>query len=144
MQAAAFQASNFQVSIFLAKLLGPVFVAMGLAVVLNRGAPGAEFLGNHALISLSGVLALAGGIAIVLVHNVWTSDWRVIITVSGWLLIVSGLVRVLIPQVVAAIGGAVLARSAAAAIGATVWIALGALLCFFGYIRPHPSHGSIS
>ena len=132
-----------QASTFLARLLGPVLVALGLGVLLNRSAVQAEFLGNEALIFLSGVLSLIGGIAILLVHNVWASDWRVIITVIGWLAVVSGLVRILAPHVVGAIGGAVLGRTALAVIGAMVWTGLGALLCFFGYVRPHPSHGSI-
>lgn len=135
-----------QASNFLARLLGPLFVAMGVGLLINHGAfqaMAAEFLRNYALIFLSGVIALAGGLAIVLVHNVWTSDWRVIITVFGWLAVVGGIVRMLAPQVAASVGGAVLAQTGAAVIGAIVWTGLGALLCFFGYVRSHPSHGSI-
>ena len=33
------------------------------------------------------------GLAIVLVHNVWTFDWRVIITILGWLAVLGGIFR---------------------------------------------------
>jgi hypothetical protein len=38
---------------------------------------------------------------------------------------------------------AVLERTSLAIAGAMVWTGLGALLRFFGTVRPHPSHGSI-
>ena len=44
-----------------------------------------EFLRSRALIYLSGVLIHDGGLAIVLTHNVWVADWRVLITLLGWL-----------------------------------------------------------
>jgi energy-converting hydrogenase Eha subunit C len=34
------------------------------------------------------------GLAIVRVHNVWARDWTVLITLSGWSLLVLGLVRI--------------------------------------------------
>ena len=45
-----------------------------------------EFLKSRALIYLAGVLTLIPGLALVLVHNVWAVDWRVLITLFGWLL----------------------------------------------------------
>ena len=76
-------------SIFLARLIGPIALLAGLALVFNRTAYRAmtdEFLRSHALIVLAGVMTLAAGLAIVLTHNVWAADWRVVITILGWLL----------------------------------------------------------
>jgi hypothetical protein len=69
----------------------------------------------------------------VLVHNVWTADWRVIITVFGWLAVIGGVIRILFPQQVTAMGEKMLASDSymtGAAIGV---LALGAILSFFGY-----------
>ena len=44
-----------------------------------------EFLNSHALIYLAGIITLTAGLAIVLTHNVWAADWRILITVLGWL-----------------------------------------------------------
>ena len=74
-----------QTSIYLAKLIGPVMIVIGLAVLLNqedfRKLSG-EFLNSRALLFLSGLVVLPAGIAILIVHNVWRLDWRVLITIS--------------------------------------------------------------
>jgi uncharacterized membrane protein HdeD (DUF308 family) len=125
-------------SIFLARLIGPITLLVGLAMVVNAAAFRAmadEFLRSQALIFLAGLMTLAAGLAIVLSHNVWSADWRVIITILGWLFIVSGIVRTAAPQHAAAIGRHVFAKPMTLCIGAAFDIALGVLLCFFGYIR---------
>jgi hypothetical protein len=123
-------------SIFLAKLIGPFALALGLAVLLNGTgfrALATEFLASPALIFLSGVVTLPAGLAIVLTHNVWTPDWRVVITLVGWLAVISGLARVLVPHRVAAKARSMVAHPNVPRIGAAIWLAIGALLCFYGY-----------
>jgi hypothetical protein len=51
------------------------------------------------------MLWLAGGVALVLVHNVWTSDWRVVIALISWITILRGVLTMLWPQSIPAIGG---------------------------------------
>ena len=85
-------------SIFLAKLIGPFALALGLALVVQGRAFRAfanEFLASPALIFLSGLITLPAGLAIVLTHNVWTADWRVVITIVGWLAVVTGAIRMI-------------------------------------------------
>jgi hypothetical protein len=125
-------------SVFLAKLIGPVALAIGLALVFNGAVYRAmmdQFLASHALIFLAGLLALSAGLATVLSHNVWSADWRVVITILGWLWIVGGAIRMVAPQLTASIGRSMLAHPVAPKIGAAICLALGALLCFFGYFR---------
>lgn len=45
------------------------------------------------VVYLSGVLLFVGGLAIVRVHNFWTRDWTVLITLSGWFSLGLGLFR---------------------------------------------------
>ena len=45
------------------------------------------------VVYLSGVLMFVGGLAIVRVHNQWTRDWTVLITLSGWFFLALGLFR---------------------------------------------------
>ncbi len=45
------------------------------------------------VIYLSGVLVFVAGMAVVRAHNVWVRNWTVLITVSGWLFLALGLVR---------------------------------------------------
>jgi hypothetical protein len=45
------------------------------------------------VVYLSGVLMFVGGLAIVRVHNLWVRNWTVIVTLTGWFLLVLGLIR---------------------------------------------------
>jgi hypothetical protein len=55
-----------------------------------------EVVGSPTLVYLFGLLDFAAGLAIVLVHNVWTVNWRVLITLIGWLLLIRGAARILV------------------------------------------------
>jgi hypothetical protein len=45
------------------------------------------------VVYLSGVLMFVGGLAIVRAHNHWTTDWTVLVTLSGWFFLALGLFR---------------------------------------------------
>lgn len=45
------------------------------------------------VVYLSGVLIFVAGLAIVRAHNLWVRAWPVLITVTGWFLLVLGLAR---------------------------------------------------
>jgi hypothetical protein len=125
-----------QTSIFLAQLIGPGFLVIGLGMFLNRDgyrAMAQEFLKSRPLIYLAGLLAIVPGLAIVLVHNVWAADWRVIITIFGWLGTIGGAFRILFPERVSQIGNRVLAGTNFMLIPGIVILALGAILSFYGY-----------
>ena len=125
-------------SFFLARLIGPFALALGLALLVQG--PGfrtfaGEFMASPALIFLSGVITLPAGLAIVLTHNVWTPDWRGVITIVGWLAVVTGAIRMIVPQQAAAKARGVIAQPLIPKIGAAIWLAIGALLSYYGYIR---------
>ncbi len=125
-------------SIYLARLIGPVALAVALALAFNAAtfrAMANEFLASNALVFLSGFLTLVAGVAIVLAHNLWTADWRVIVTIVGWLAIITGAIRLIFPDRAAAFGRPMLHKPHTLQIGAAVWLIVGALLCYFGYIH---------
>ena len=45
------------------------------------------------VIYLSGVIMFVAGLAVVRAHNVWEKNWTVLITLTGWFLLLLGLVR---------------------------------------------------
>jgi hypothetical protein len=45
------------------------------------------------VVYLSGVLLFVAGLAVVRSHNVWARNWTVLITLSGWVFLALGLVR---------------------------------------------------
>lgn len=116
---------------FIAGLIGPVFLAIGTFIALRRGSF-AEFtraaVGDRPLIFLAGILLLIAGIAILQTHNIWAGDWRVIITIFGWLSIVGGLVRIFLPEFATTIADRIKPDHPAVLVMAVVCIALGAFL----------------
>jgi len=125
-------------SIFLAKLIGPLALVLGLGVLLNRDAVRAvlnEFIHNRAILFLAGLITFPAGLAIVLTHNVWVADWPVIITMVGWLTAFSGAIRIVAPEGAIRYGRRAYERPNGPLFGAAIWIALGAVLTFFGYFR---------
>jgi hypothetical protein len=127
-----------QTSIFLAKLIGPILVTIGVAMLLNQEHYRAMAEGavrNRALTYFAGVLGMFAGLAVVLTHNVWTLNWPVIITLLGWLALVRGAIRVLFPQRAEALAIKMLAGNNVL-IGSVIFVlALGVILSFFGYVR---------
>jgi hypothetical protein len=127
-----------QTSVFLARLIGPVMLVVGLAVFANQRAfrdMAEEFLASRALLFLSGLLIMPMGLAIVLTHNVWTADWRVLVTLFGWLNAIGGAVRLVAPETVMRTGRAMLRRPYFTPIAAAIWVVLGLLFCLFGFLR---------
>ena len=90
-----------ETSILLARLIGPLFVVVSIGVFLNQKhyAKMAEtFIKNAELYYFSGVIAFVTGMVIIIFHNSWVADWRVVITVIGWVSLVKGIVRILFPN----------------------------------------------
>jgi hypothetical protein len=126
-----------QTSAFLARMIGPLFLVLGLGMLMNRAgyrAMAGEFLASRALIYVAGLMAFLPGLAIVLTHNVWVAGWPVIVTIFGWLAMVGGVFRLLFPQQVTKIGSAMLAREGYLTVGAVVVLALGAFLTWAGFL----------
>jgi hypothetical protein len=127
-----------QTSLFLARLIGPVMLVVGLAVFANPRRfrdIAEEFLASRALMFLSGLAIMPVGVAIVLKHNIWTADWRVLITIVGWLNVVSGVLRLFGPLFVVRAGHAILKQPYFTSVAAATWVVFGLLFCFFGYLR---------
>jgi hypothetical protein len=82
---------------------------------------------------MTGVLALLAGVAVVNAHNTWVPDWRVIVTVLGWLLVVRGVMNLVFPETVQTLGDRMIASHAGVLAGAAVTIVLGAILSIMGY-----------
>jgi hypothetical protein len=93
-------------STLIARLMGPVLLIMGIGTALGLlgvGMAAGDYtsvmreMADPALSILVGILTLLAGLAIVNAHNLWVSDWRVIITILGWLAIIRGVLSLLFP-----------------------------------------------
>ena len=123
-------------SVFIARLIGPVMLVIGLAVFTNQRAfrdMAEEFLASRALLFLSGLLIMPVGLAIVLTHNIWAVDGRVMITLFGWLNVIGGALRLFAPAYVMQTGRAMLKRPQFIPVAAAIWVVAGSLFCLFGF-----------
>jgi cytochrome c biogenesis protein CcdA len=119
--------------------MGPVLLAIGLGLLVNRmtyRAAAKQFLDSPALTYVAGLLAMPVGLAVVLVHNIWAADWRLIITVLGWLSLLGGLIRIVVPQLATAMGTGFWHREWLRIAAALAYILLGAALMMFGFRLP--------
>lgn len=126
------------VSIVIARIMGPMTLVMGAGLLFNAGAFRAlarEFLKNPALIYLSGFITLLLGLLVVVFHNVWVAGWPVLVTVFGWVMVAAGVARMTIPDRLMKIGKRIIENTQVMTGAAIGYIALGAILSFFGY-RP--------
>ena len=87
-------------SIFLAQLLGLYFVIAGVIIVVRRKSlipVVAEFGYNRSLILIVALLELIAGLAIAIAHPIFVADWRGIITLIGWWMIIESVIYLTLP-----------------------------------------------
>jgi hypothetical protein len=120
----------------IAGFVGPLLIALGCAILVNREIFPVivdQISHDYGLIVLSGILSLLAGIAIVRVHNVWTGGWPIIVTLFGWLAIAGGLARMWVPQFAAPIANSFTAGPAPLIVAAVLLLALGGFLSYKAY-----------
>lgn len=128
-------------SVYLARLLGPVLAIIGVGIFINPNAylaMAGNMMNDPALIYLATVLGLLGGVALVHAHNLWVADWRIIVTILGWLTLVESVVWLLFPTEMRRIWAPLLSEIPLFVSAAVVLVA-AAILCFFGYIANNRS-----
>ncbi len=88
------------ISIFLAKFWGLYFVVLAL-IYLFRGKALKTLLGeisDKGVMLIFGFISLMIGLVMVLIHNFWVADWRVVITIFGWLALLKGVMLIGWPE----------------------------------------------
>ncbi len=83
-------------SIFLGEFIGINFIIMSLAFLFNKKLHEKaynEIAENSTLWILVSGTTFFFGLLIVFTHNIWSMDWRGLVTLVGWILLVSGILR---------------------------------------------------
>ena len=120
----------------IARLAGPVFAVIGIGMLANGAIyrqMAAQFIGGYPLIYFSGVLLLVTGLSILNMHSQWTRDWRSVITALGWVFTCVSTFRIIAPQFVTFVAGAILANNGFLSGFGLVLLALGGFITFKGY-----------
>jgi hypothetical protein len=118
----------------LAVLMGNnAFVVVGISV-LNKpyfNAVMADFVSSKGLLWITGFITFVIGMVIVALHNVWSADWRLLVTVLGWLTVLKGAVIMLFPSSMNLLYRNFLSKQLLTYSGIYALV-LGALLLFLG------------
>jgi len=123
-------------AIWISKFLGPIILVLGIPMIVaptGLQETTRRFLADSPLVLISGVLAMTAGLSIVNTHNVWVLDWRLIVTLFGWALVLGGASRIIAPRIVDHVGGAMMDRPTMTRIIGVFWAFLGVFLTFKGY-----------
>jgi hypothetical protein len=124
-----------QPAVFIARLIGPAFVAVGLGMLANGPFYTAlvlEAVYSPMLIYFSGLVALVSGLAILNLHRTWTG-WPVVITIIAWLMVIGGTIRLVLPATTATLATGLYSKPLVLLTVALIVLVVGAYLCFEGY-----------
>lgn len=88
-----------EISVYLAKFWGSLFIILGLSSVL------AKLLGriikyteDKSITVSTGYITFLLGLITVTLHNFWVVDWRVAITILGWMTLLKGIEKIVFPD----------------------------------------------
>lgn len=89
------------ISLLLAKIMGAYLIVVAAGLFINKknyNQTLEEFKGSAHMSIIFGFLALIIGLIVVFVHNLWVNDWRVVITILGWLVLIKGITYFIFPH----------------------------------------------
>lgn len=89
------------ISFFLAKVIGLYLIITCGAMLVRRKRLMViveQFIENSAMTLLSGIMSLILGLLMVVSHNVWVFNWRILITLIGWLTLIKGIAWLYFPS----------------------------------------------
>ncbi len=129
---------GIELSFFLAKVCGFFLVIVSCTVLLNRRHLSRiieEFHRSLALTLFSGIITLVLGLLVVVSHNIWSADWRTIITILGWLTLLKGIFLFLLPHKMSGLASIWWGEklTVKVIIMLASYIALGAYLTYVGF-----------
>lgn len=130
-----------EISQFLAKFLGLYILLMSLPllvsphVIRNRYE---SFLNDEAVLKLAGIVTVLLGSFLVILHNLWVSDWRIVVTLVSWLVLIEGISIVYFPGQSRSLFRR-LAQKAPMTISGSVGVVVGLYLIFMGFFQHNPA-----
>ncbi len=124
-------------SILLAKIFGTLFCVAAIGMLINQEFYRkllTRFAEDPALTYFPGTLALAIGVLITHFHNLWVADWRIIITLLGWMALLKGVLLILFPELGAKVTKFYTQSATPLIINAVISLILGLVLFAKGFL----------
>ena len=124
------------VSKFLSKVIGVYLVIISIVMITNMHqftVNITKLINDEPLMFVTGFFTLILGVLVVISHNVWQWNWRVIITIIAWISLFKGTTILLCPQLIDKTTIIFVQHTKVAYIAAGIDLALGLLLSYFGF-----------
>ena len=123
------------ISIYLARIFGVYLVVACLAVFINRKNLSKilqDFSNSPGLVLFTGFMHLLFGLLVVTAHNIWTPDFKGVVTFIGWVGIFKGVLRLLAPTKIIRFGEEFASGKKLIAWG-IIWLFMGFYLIIAGF-----------
>jgi hypothetical protein len=120
---------------YLAKLVGLYLFILALAMLMHPQRFKkiiAEANAESPLLVVTGSINLIIGLLLVFCHNMWVSDWRVLITLFAWFMLIQGVMRLLFPHALVKFFKDLQAKAGFALL-TWIWLVVGAYLIWVGF-----------
>lgn len=122
---------------FLATVLGWFFVIMGLFFILRHTVIMSamnDVMARPGLFLIMALITVIIGLLICVSHNVWVMGWPVIITITGWLVLIKGIVRLYFPEFVHQMWNKMAAKTEVLTISGIIILVIGFYLLYKVYV----------
>ena len=126
-----------ELSILIAKTAALAYLSIGVGILLNgsyykRGFE--KIVDNFGILFISGIMALVVGYMIVLYHNIWEKDWRLLITLFGYAALIKGMMLLAFPSMLSLYKPLLKLPNIDKLIAALALL-LGGVLAYFGFYK---------
>jgi len=124
------------ISKFLAKVIGIYLIIIGIGMFLDmhRFLIGFDdIIKDQPLLFVTGFFTLIMGILMVVSHNIWQWNWRVIITIMAWSTLLKGILLVFYPQLTESYTLFFVNNIGISYLTAVFAFITGIILCYFGF-----------
>ncbi len=123
-------------TVFLAQLMGPVFVAAGVAAAVNAKPMLKvfdEIMKGFAMRYFLGAIEMTAGMAIILSHNVWSSLAAFLISIMGWGMAIEGALWLIFPKQLSTFAKGFRKQNVVVLAG-IIGLVIGLYWIYFGYV----------
>ena len=88
-----------EITIYLARFWGSLFMILGISSIM-AGLLGRiiKYTEDKTITISTGYITFLLGLVTVVLHNLWVPDWRVSITILGWVTLCKGYMKIAFPE----------------------------------------------
>jgi len=125
-----------ETSYLLARIIGPYMLIAGIGLMGSRASYRQlinELPNQKLLLMIMGAFTLIIGLLMLQFHNVWSMDWRLLITLIGWSTTIKGALALLSPDAMIGFASRFTASEMALNIQGVIVLLLGAFMSYMGY-----------